>query len=113
MVSRNYKVYATLRLRRRKIHRYSVILNSGSGYTFIRKDVLQEKARKLIKPDPNQLKTRDTNNRQINSLGVINLAVDVGGTVEVMNLKVAEQLALPVIVCCEYCDKHVEAIRPS
>ena len=112
MVRRNYKVYANLGITRRQTRRYSVILDTGAGSSFIRKDVLHEKAWTRIRPDPNPLKTRDANNRPINSLGVISLAIDIGGRVEIMDFKVVERLAVPVILGCDYCDKHVEAIRP-
>jgi len=111
MVRRNYKVYANLGITRRQTRRYSVILDTGAGSSFIRKDVLHERAWKLIRPDPSPLTTTDANNRQIQPLGIISLAVDIGGRVEVINFKVVERLAVPVILGCDYCDKHVEAIK--
>ena len=112
MVRRNYKVYANLGITRRQTRRYSVILDTGAGSSFIRKDVLHEKAWKLIRPDPSPIKTKDANNRPIQPVGVVSLAVDIGGRVEVINFKVVERLAVPVILGCDYCDKHVEAIKP-
>ena len=65
MVRRNYKVYANLGITRRQTRRYSMILDTGAGSSFIRKDVLHEKAWKLIRPDPSPIKTKDANNRPI------------------------------------------------
>ena len=62
------------------------------------------------RPITGQVEGRE--NRTINSLGVVSSAVDIGGRVEIINFKVVERLAVPVILGCDYCDKHVEAIKP-
>lgn len=74
--------------------------------------MLQERAWKLIKPDPALINTKDDNHTPINKLGVSSLAVNIGGRVEVMKFKVVERLAVPVIISCEYCDENVEVIKP-
>lgn len=53
------------------------------------------------------MKTRDANNRALNSTVVINLDVDIGGRVEIVNFKVVERLAVSVILGCDCCDRHV------
>ena len=58
------------------------------------------------------LTDQDANNRPIQPLGVVSLAVDIGGRFEVIHFKVVERLAVLVIIGCAYCDKHVEAIKP-
>lgn len=66
----------------------------------------------MIKTDLAPIKTRNAKNRPINTLGVVSLVVDIGGRAEVMNFKVVKRLAVPVILGCDYYDKHAEAIRP-
>lgn len=65
----------------------------------------------MIKPESGLLKTRDASNRKINTVGVINLAVDIGGRVEMVKFKVVERLALPIIVGCGYCETYVESVK--
>lgn len=45
--------------------------------------------------------------------GIIDLVVNIGGIVQTVFLNVVERLSTEVILECEYCDKHVEIIRPG
>lgn len=46
----------------------------------------------MIKPDPTPMKLRDANKRVINTVGAINLAVNIGGWVDMVNFKVIKRL---------------------
>lgn len=48
----------------------------------------------------------------MNILSTITLSVELGPRIEVVQFNVVEGLANQVILECDFCLKHVEAIRP-
>lgn len=111
MVWRHYQVYVNLALTRRQKRRYSVIFDTGTGSSFIRQDVLHEWAWKLMKAHFAPIKIREGSHRPSNTVGVINLAIHIGRTVEMVNFNVFNRLTITLIWSCYYCDKHVQSIK--
>ena len=112
LAKRNYKVYAYLGLTKKSTNRYMVVLDTGAGSSFIRRNALPSEAWKLIRPLHSTVRIRDANNRSLNIQGTVNLTCTVGGRSEIVTFYVVERLATEVILGCDYCDKHVESIRP-
>ena len=112
MAKRNYKIAAYLGLSRKSTARFVVVLDTGAGSSFIRKSLLTHELQKSIQPLTEEYNVKDANNRRITIEGTINLAVQVGTRFEIVKFNVVERLGTDVILGCDYCDKHVEAIRP-
>ena len=55
---------------------------------------------------------KDAGNRNVRILGKITLAVILGHRVETISFYVVERLKLQIILDCDFCDRHVEAIKP-
>ena len=112
MARRNYKIAAYIGLTRSATSRFAAVLDTGAGSSFIRSSVIPESMHKLIRPLDSELSVRDANNRRVAISGTLNLAVQVGTRTEVVKFNVVERLGTEVILGCDFCDKHVEAIRP-
>ena len=112
MARRNYKIAAYIGLHKSSLARFVVVLDTGAGSSFIRQALIPESYRKHIKPLDDQFNVKDANNRRVVIAGTINLTVQVGKRREVVKFNVVERLGTDVILGCDYCDKHVESIRP-
>ena len=112
LAKRNYKVHANIGFDRRSTARFASVCDTGAGASFIRKGIIPEAAWPKIQPIPNANHVRDANNRQVNICGIIELFVDIGGRGKYIHFNVVERLATEVIIGCDYCDDHVEYIRP-
>jgi len=91
--------------------RQVTVLDTGAGHNFIRLDQLPPEARKVIR-QRNLPDIRDANKGRVRSIGVITLRVQLGSHQARVDFVVCERLSVPVILGCDFCDKHVEAIRP-
>ena len=58
------------------------------------------------------VKVRDANNQALVIVGRINLTVQLGMKSSIVTFYVVDKLATPIILGCDFCDRHVEAIRP-
>ena len=65
-----------------------------------------------IRPLDDEPVIRDAGNRRVALRGTINLTVELGTRVEVVPFLVVDRLSTQVILGCDFCDKHVESIRP-
>ena len=65
-----------------------------------------------IRPLDDELVIRDAGNRNVAFRGTINLTVELGTRVEAVPFLVVDRLSTQVILGCDFCDKHVEYIRP-
>ena len=111
LAKRNYKVHAYIGPKDLPMMRHVAVLDTGAGHNFIRLDQLPPAARRMIRqralPD-----IRDANKGRVRSLGVVSLRVQVGLYQSRVDFVVCERLSVPVILGCDYCDRHIEAIRP-
>ena len=112
MAKRNYKIHADIGITRRATRRFVAVLDTGAGPSFIRRDVLPEDIGAFIRKEPTAPKIIDANKRKVEIDGVIDLSVNIGGRVETVRFNVVPRLAVDVIIGCDFCDKHIEAIRP-
>ena len=62
-----------------------------------------------IKDEPN---IRNASGKSVPIVGTIDLMVQIGTSSEYVKFYVAENLATSVILGCDFCDRHVEAIKP-
>ncbi len=65
-----------------------------------------------ILPLKEDIRIKDANNRSLQLLGTINLHCQVGTRAITIPFYVVERLATDVILGCDFCDKHIVAIRP-
>lgn len=84
MAKMNYKIYANIGFTRRSTQRYVVLLDTGDGSSFIRKEFIPTNMWNRIKPSCNL---------NVHTSGNISLAVEVGNRVEILNFNFVDRLA--------------------
>ena len=111
LAKRNYKIHAYIGPKGMPMLRHVTVLDTGAGHNFIRFDQVPPQAHKLIRqralPD-----IRDANKGRVRSLGVVTLRVQLGLYQSRVDFVVCERLSVPIILGCDFCDRHIEAIRP-
>ena len=112
LARRNYKIHADLGFTRRDMARFEVTLDTGAGSSFVRKDVIPEKYWPSIRPLREDVRVRDAGNRSVRIAGTLDLVVNIGSRLETVRFYVVDKLAVTVILGCDFCDKHVDSIRP-
>lgn len=110
MAKTNYKVDANIGFDRQYTAWFASLFDTGHGASFIRKSMLPNVAWSRIKSVKPANSIRDANNRTVNNCAVIGLIVDIGFGVKHIRFNVVESLVTEVIIGCDFCDKHVEAI---
>ncbi len=108
----NYKVRAHIGMSSRSMVEQIAVADTGASSSFIRKDAMSKDVQKLIRPLEGEVRVRDANRRQLHLCGTIQLLVTIGTRSQLVTFYVADHLAAPVILGCDFCDDHVEAIRP-
>ena len=108
----NYQVEAYIGQTTKMMSRFTPVLDTGAGASFIRKSVIPESMLPKIKYNLQRMDIRDANNRRVKLDGVINLQVRLGNRIETVHFNIVEKLGTGVILGFDYLDKHVEAIRP-
>ena len=94
-------------MRRRYTRRFVAVLYTGTGPSFIRRDIGQ-----LIRKDPTASKIIDENKHKIEFNRVIVLSVNVEGRVEAVHFDVFPRFSVNSLIGCDFCNKRVEEIRP-
>lgn len=89
------------------------MFDTGAGSSFIHQDMLPTQSWRNIRPLEVKARIQNDGNRTINTTGTIDLTVELGNQIEIGTFKVFERLAVGPILRCNFCDKHVEAIRPQ
>ena len=67
----------------------------------------------MIRPNREGVRIKDAGNRNVKTAGKISLTVMSGNRVENISFYVVERLTTQVILVCDFCDKHVEEIKPQ
>lgn len=111
MAKRNYKVYADLGVSDQYMVRQLSVLDTGAGPNFLVESLIPPHLRSRIRATP-LVDIADANNRPLSTVGVIDLLVRLGHYVVKLDFLVCKQLAAPVILGCDFCDRFVESIRP-
>jgi len=112
MAKRNYKVYANIGQTQSMTKRFVTVLDTGAGSSFIRTDELPNRLREEIKPLTDEANVRNASGKPVHIRGTITLSVNLGCRTDEVTFMVVDNLATAVILGCDYCDKHIEAIRP-
>ena len=103
-------MHAYLGTTTRRAVQHDAVLDTGAASSFIRADLLPVGARlKPIRDAPN---VRGANSQPLAIKGTVDLMVQVGNCKDHVVFYVAPSLAAPVILGCDFCDRHVEAIQP-
>lgn len=87
-------------------------LDTGEASSFIRKSLIQKEHYDKIRPLAREVHVPDSNKRPLVHSGQIRLPVRLGDRTELVLFYVTERLAAPALLGFDFCDKHVEAIRP-
>lgn len=98
MAKRNYKIHANIGLSRRHARRFTTVLDTGAGPSFIRKDVLPEAAWDRIQQGARGNAIRDANNHPVVVSGFVDLFVDRAGRSTLVRFYVVERLATSFIL---------------
>ena len=59
-----------------------------------------------------QVDIKNASRNPVPIAGTIRLSVKIGSKTEKVQFLVAEKLATAIILGCDYCDQHVECIKP-
>ena len=112
LARRNYKVHANIGETVRHTTRFVVVLDTGAASSFINLRDIPVDVRKRIMPPSSSTNVRNASGSSVPIAGTIDLVVQVGESIEHVNFLVAKKLATSVILGCDFCDRHVESIRP-
>ena len=108
---RNHKVYADLGLTTPTMVRQLTLLDTGVGSNFVRADTLPEGLESLLGPGE-ILTIADANGRPSRTYRTVTLVVRLETRTIKCKFIVCERLVAPVILCCDFNDKFVEAVYP-
>ena len=110
-IIRNFKVYADIDDSPTRLLRTLSVLDTGAGPNFIRKNALP--AGDLTPLSYGHLPDiADANSNPIPVKGITRLLVHLKTRAYWVEFIVRDSLAAPVILGCDFCDKHVKAILP-
>jgi len=87
------------------------ILDTGAGPNLIREDELDGDLTDLVKKKSTP-ELYDANKNPLEVTGTIDLTVQLGTRTLVASFLVVPKLAVPALLCADFCDEHVETIRP-
>ena len=96
----------------KNMRRFVAILDTGAGSSFIRQDELPQHMQKNIEPLQQQVDIKNATGKPLPIAGTLRLSVQIGSKMEEVQLLVAEELETAIILGCDYCDEHVECIKP-
>lgn len=112
LARRKYIVHVDVNQDRSSMRRYAAILDTGAGSSFIKNSASSLDYLKKILPVKSAVKVRDANNRQFSVVGKINLYVQIRTKASLVTFYVVGKLATSIILGCDFCDMHIEVIRP-
>lgn len=93
----NYKAYVNVGFTFRSIRHFDVILDTCTGSSFFRKDVIANKIWKKVKP-LTIINVQNANNSKFHTIITKTLAVEIGGHVEMVNCNVVDLFASNVLL---------------
>lgn len=104
---------AYLGLIRHSATHFIAALNAGASSSFIKHFLLPYELQKRIRPLESQIKRRDASNRLVSIAGTLKLSVNVGSQSTNVKFYVVERVGTDLVLSCDFCDAHAEAIRPG
>ena len=113
MKTDHYKVTLLLGCSKSLMHSADAVLDTGAGPNFVRESLLPVNWRKHSADASGYPSIRDANNRRLKLSGVIPMYVDIGGFQLRTNFLVCSELAVKVILGCDFIQKYVQAILPQ
>ena len=111
MRKRNFKVYADIGDSPTRLLRTLSVLDTGAGPNFIGKNALPAEDLTPLSYGPLP-DIADANSNPIQIKGITRLLVRLKTRAYWVEFILCVSLAAPVILVCDFCDKHVEAILP-
>ena len=94
------------------MRRFVEILDTGAGSNFIRQDELPQHVQDNIEPLQQHVDIKKASGKPVPIAGTIRLSIQFGAKTEEVQLLVAEKLATDIILGYDYCDQHIEGIKP-
>ena len=111
MTKRNFKVYADIGESPTRLLRTLSVLDTGADPNFIRKNALPAGDLTPLSYGPLP-DVSDANSNPIQVKGIMRLLIRLKTRAYWIEFIMCDSLAAPVILGCNFCDKHVEAILP-
>ena len=109
--SYNYKLEAQVGLDD-KLKAVLTVMDTGAGPNIIRYDIVPAEARAKIDTSIDTVNLASASNHRLETVGVVNLVVQVGLYRVKQPFIVTRQLGADAILGCTFIDTHVEAIFP-
>jgi len=110
----NYRIMACLGTDRGALQASPMVVDTGAGPSFIRRDALAPSWRAHVTPQPAVAthRLRDANNRSLVTSGHIVVWVQAGARLVSHGFLVVDDLSVDVILGCDFIDEHAHAILP-
>ena len=109
----HYKVVSLIGISRVLMHTVDAVVDTGAGPNLVRESLLPSNWRCYASRETKVPPIRDANDRNLKIEGVVRLYVDVGGLKARLRFLVCKDLAVKVILGCDFIHKHVQAILPQ
>ena len=77
--------------------RYTTILDTGAGSSYIRKGILCNRLLPLVRPLRSGIAVKDANNKRVNIDGTLNLVVQLSTRIQTVQFYVVDKLSTNVI----------------
>lgn len=105
-------MYANIGETSRNTRRFSAILETGAGSSFIQFNELTMPLQERIKTLDSSVKIRNESGKTVPIVGHIDMIAQIGTSQATVTFLVAKQFATEVIIRWDYCELNVESIRP-
>ena len=99
-------------MRTKNMRRFVAIIDTGAGSSVICQGELPQHVKDNIKRLQKHFDIKKASGKPLPIAGKIRLSVEIGAKKGAVQFVVAETLAIAVILYCDYCDQHVESIKP-
>ena len=113
MKTDHYKVTVLLGSSKSLMQPVEAVLDTGAGPNFVRESLLPVNWRRYAADASGYPSIRDANNRRLKVSGVIPMYVEIGGFQLCTSFLVCKELAVHVILGCDFIQKYVAAILPQ
>lgn len=112
MEKSNYKVYANLGMTVLSTKCFLVIFDAGAGLSFIMLNEIPQAMRYKIRKLYSAAKISNSSGKVLPSVETIELMVQIRCSTKIVTFHVPRDLEISVILRFDFCDRHVEEIKP-
>lgn len=113
IVWQNYNIAAYIGVTRHETTRIIAVLYTGAGSGLIEHLLIRHELQKFVRPTESQVSVNASSNRLVPIAAAFNFLVNFQSRSAILKFDVFERLEKKVILGREFCDAHVEDIRPG